>query len=211
MSLSLFHRLFQYQNMATSTRVAIIPGNGGGDVEDCNWYSWVRDRINEIDCATSILRNMPDPELAREKYWIPFMHDELSCDTDTIVLGHSSGAEAAMRYAEKYKVKGIVLVSAYITDLGDSCERKSGYFNRPWEWTKIKENTGFIAQFGSTDDPFVPFSEQQAVAKLLNSDFQEFSNKGHFCMFKFPEVVNLIRKYFEIKCCSRFLKCLTNV
>ena len=52
------------------------------------------------------MQNFPDPVKARESVWIPFMQDELQCDADTIIVGHSSGAEAAMRYAETHKVKG---------------------------------------------------------------------------------------------------------
>ena len=44
--------------------------------------------------------------------------------------GHSSGAEAAMRFAEQHEVKGLVLVSACVTDLGVENERLSGYYNR---------------------------------------------------------------------------------
>ena len=54
--------------------------------------------------VTCVLRNFPDPVMARESVWIPFMRDELSCDQHTIIVGHSSGAEAAMRYAETHKV-----------------------------------------------------------------------------------------------------------
>lgn len=45
---------------------------------------------------------------------------------------------------------GIVLVSAYTSDLGDSLEAASGYFSRPWQWDKIKQNSGFIVQVGTS-------------------------------------------------------------
>lgn len=35
--------------------------------------------------------------LAREEIWIPFMEKQLNCNANTIIVGHSSGAEAAMR------------------------------------------------------------------------------------------------------------------
>lgn len=176
------------------TKVAIIPGNGDGDVEECNWYKWVRNEVNKLSDAEAILKNMPDPILAREKIWIPFMHDDLGCDENSIIVGHSSGAEAAMRYAEQYKVKGIILVSAYHTDLGKDYEKMSGYFDRPWDWEKIKKNAGFIVQFGSTDDPFVPFEEQQEVANQLGSDLKKFEEQGHFLNFLFPELVDVIKE-----------------
>ena len=122
------------------------------------------------------------------------MHDELKCDENTIIVGHSSGAVAAMRYAEKYKVKGLVLVAAYHTDLGKDYEKISGYFRRPWEWSTIKENCDFIIQFASTDDPFVPFEEQQYVADNLKSDLRKFEDQGHFLGIMFPELVTVVKE-----------------
>ena len=51
-------------------------------------------------------RNMPDPVGARESIWLPFMRDELGCGEDTVIVGHSSGAAAAMRFAESQRVAG---------------------------------------------------------------------------------------------------------
>lgn len=84
------------------------------------------------------LENMPDPYHARESIWLPFMRDTLRCDAATIIVGHSSGAEAAMRFAERHKVKGLVLVSACVSDLGVENERLSGYYNR---WVAFARKT----------------------------------------------------------------------
>ena len=56
---------------------------------------------------------MPDPITARRSIWLPFMKDELGVDDQTIIIGHSSGACAAVRFAETNQVAGIVLVGAY--------------------------------------------------------------------------------------------------
>ena len=69
--------------------------------------------MNEIPGFTSVLRNMPDPITARRSIWLPFMKDELGVDEQTIIIGHSSGACAAVRFAETNKVAGIILVGAY--------------------------------------------------------------------------------------------------
>ncbi|KAK1798472.1 hypothetical protein P4O66_006770, partial [Electrophorus voltai] len=106
-------------------KVVIVPGNGAGDVKHCNWYGWVNERINKIPDVSCQLQNMPDPVTARESIWLPFMEKELGCDEQTVIVGHSSGAAAAMRYAETHKVFGIVLVGAYTSDLGDENERAS--------------------------------------------------------------------------------------
>ena len=99
-------------------KVVIVPGNGAGDVTRCNWYPWVNKRLNEVSGVSSVLRNMPDPVTARRTIWLPFMETELGVDEDTVIIGHSSGACAAVRYAEEHRVAGLVLVSAYTSDLG---------------------------------------------------------------------------------------------
>jgi predicted alpha/beta hydrolase family esterase len=46
------------------------------------------------------MEDMPDPYEAKQSIWLPFMRDVLKADESSIIVGHSSGAEAAMRYAE---------------------------------------------------------------------------------------------------------------
>ncbi len=47
-----------------------------------------------------------------------------------------------MRLAEQVQVRGIVLVSACHTDLGIEDEAAAGYYNRPWNWARMKANVG---------------------------------------------------------------------
>ena len=126
------------------------------------------------------------------------MRDELVCDQKTVIIGHSSGAAAAMRYAEQWPVGGLVLVGAYASDLDDENEQCSGYFSRPWAWDLIRQNSPFIIQFGSTDDPYLPWHEQKAVADALAADLRQFSNRGHFTDDEFPEIVVAIKEKLEL-------------
>ena len=43
---------------------------------------------------------MPDPYVARCSIWLPFIQNELKADENTVIVGHSSGAIAAMRLLE---------------------------------------------------------------------------------------------------------------
>lgn len=103
-------------------KIVLAPGNGCGDLSDCMWYPSVMERLRSDKVETK-LENFPDPLYARETQWIPFLKDTLGADESTVVIGHSSGAAAAMRLAETTKLRGMVLVSAYKSDLGDSLER----------------------------------------------------------------------------------------
>ena len=99
-----------------------------------------------------------------------------------------------MRLCENTKVEGIVLVSACHTDLGIASERKAGYYNRAWQWDRIKENTSFRIIFGSTDDPFIPWNEMQHVHDNLQPiSLQKYTSKGHFMTKKFPELLEVMK------------------
>jgi hypothetical protein len=39
---------------------------------------------------------MPDNYDAKASVWMPYMRDVLKCDADTVLVGHSSGAEVLM-------------------------------------------------------------------------------------------------------------------
>jgi len=180
-------------------KIVIIPGNGDGPVESSNWYAWMRDTLRSDNRVSEVvLRDMPDPVFARECYWLPFMRDELGCDQNTIIVGHSSGAAAAMRYAEQWPVGGLVLVGAYSSDLGDETEQRSGYFSRPWMWDVIRKNSPFVIQFGSTDDPYLPWHEQKVVADALRANLHQHSSRGHFLDVEFPELVLAIKQQLRL-------------
>ncbi|EQC41157.1 hypothetical protein SDRG_01135 [Saprolegnia diclina VS20] len=168
------------------TKVLIVPGNGCTPVEACNWYAWLAEKIREAGHEV-VLRDMPDPYVARESVWLPFIKGEMGCDEQSIIVGHSSGAEAAMRYVSK-PTTGLVLVSACVTDLGDDNERASGYYARPWAWAQIKANCDWIVQFGSPDDPFLPAAEQNLVAEGLSSEFHYLRGRGHYMREEEPVI-----------------------
>lgn len=177
-------------------RCVIAPGNGCTDIRDSNWYGWLAEKLMEERLFDEVVcRNFPDPYDAQRSIWLPFLLDELRVGPDTVLVGHSSGAEAAMRLAEEAVVGGLVLVAACHTDLGDEGERASGYYppsGGPWRWDSIRKNTGWIVQFHSRDDHLVPVQEGRSVAQELKSEFVELNGHSHF-FEPFEEIVEAIR------------------
>ncbi|KAG9065635.1 putative hydrolase rbbp9 [Linnemannia hyalina] len=188
------------------SRIVLIPGNGNDNVESSMWYPSVISALTEAKNPTTqhllfpggnFLETFPDPFDAREEIWIKYMEDEIEIGEQDVVIGHSSGAAAILRYVETRKVKGVVLVSAYQSDLDDPSEREAGYFNRPWNWDAISRNVEWITQFSSPSDHLVPIDEQRFVAsKIVGIDYIELPNRGHFIRDRaFPELVaNVIQK-----------------
>lgn len=182
-------------------KIIFIPGNGGGTPRD-NWFPYLKKEFETLG-LTVIDRDFPDNDLAREKHWLPFLKDELKADKDTILIGHSSGAVAAMRFAEKNRILGSVLIGAEYTDMGDAKEKASGYYNRPWDWQTIRKNQEWIVQFASTDDPWIPIDEARHIHEKLDTEYYEYADQGHFggdrVKTEFPEILTIVKK--KIHCC----------
>lgn len=159
-------------------RVVFAPGNGGCTTKHF-WFPSVQQEL-ERQGIEVVAAEFPDPELARASYWLPFLRDELNVDENTILVGHSSGAIAAMRYAEEIPILGSILVGCYYTHLNIESEKRSGYFDQPWDWKSIRKNQKWTVLFASQDDPWIPIEEPRFIHQQLDCEYHEFKNQGHF-------------------------------
>jgi hypothetical protein len=168
-------------------RVVIVPGNGAGCAK-ANFYPHLAASLRAQGFEVA-LQEMPDPNVAREAIWLPFIRETLKADDNTLLVGHSSGAVAGLRLAESLRLKALLLVSVTPSDLDDENERASGYYSRPWEWAKVRENVEQVIQFASTDDPFIPLALQREARDGLQRaqapaghsfTYVELDNKSHF-------------------------------
>ena len=182
--------------MNAKIKVIFIHGNGGSSPDD-HWFPYLKTELEKLGLQV-IAQQFPDSIKARSFYWLPFLKDVLNADENSIIVGHSSGALCAMRFAQSNKILGSVLIAAMHTDLGIQSERLSGYFDTPWDWQKIKDNQQWIIQFASTDDPWIPICEPRFVHQKLNSQYHEYTNQGHFGddrnKKEFPELLAAIIK-----------------
>ena len=179
--------------------VIICPGNGCYDIRSSNWYGELFNELSNkgISC---VCENFPDPLHARRELWVPHMrslaeqHGKPS--SNVVLVGHSSGAQAALRYAELYPLHACVLVSATYSDLGIAHERASGYYPQrsqesdeeinPYDFTRMKMNCRQWHQFHSDDDPFIPVYEAQKIRNGLGltDNFYLLSGRSHFFEFQ---------------------------
>ena len=186
--------------MKSQPKVIIIHGNSGSKPTD-NWIPYVKQELEKAG-ITVLAPEFPDNDLARASIWLPYLH-MLKADENTILVGHSSGAIASMRFAEKNKVLGTILIGSYYTDLGFEKKKLSGYFDEPWDWEAIKNHQLWVIQFASTDDPWIPIQEPRYVRDHLGSEYHEFNNQGHFGgdynKQTFPELVEAIKHKLGVK------------
>jgi predicted alpha/beta hydrolase family esterase len=80
------------------SKIILVPGNGVGEIENCLWYSYLKQNIEKDLGIHVTVKNFPDPYLARESKWIPHLVENLEMDEFTILVGHSSGAACTLRF-----------------------------------------------------------------------------------------------------------------
>ena len=83
---------------ATGRRVIIVPGNGcSGNVANANWYGWLFEELKASEAFDEVvLRNMPDPMMAREskvRPWRPSVGTRLRSAAE---LYHGGPAASAV-------------------------------------------------------------------------------------------------------------------
>jgi predicted alpha/beta hydrolase family esterase len=179
----------------SKVKIIIVHGNGGATYREA-WLPWAQDQLERLGLEV-INETFPDNVKARAQYWLPNLQ-RLGADAHTVIIGHSSGALAAMRYAEAHQILGSVLVCAAYTDLGEDSERISGYFDSAWDWQAIRTNQQWILQFGSPSDPYIPIKEQRQVQKFLHSTYHELAGRGHFMDNTFPELIKALQKALKL-------------
>lgn len=173
-------------------RAILIHGNGGSTAAD-GWLPFVERELSALGLDV-VNQTFPDNVKARASIWLPHL-EALGADEHTVLIGHSSGAVAALRYAETHRLMGSVLVGVCHTDLGDAGERASGYYRDPWRWADIRRNQQWIGIFHGSDDPLIPVYEARHVAAQLGASYFELPDRGHFVdRGPFPEVVRFVRR-----------------
>lgn len=187
----------------TKATIIIIPGNGGSHIETDHWYAWVRDQLTGRG-YTVVAEDMPDPVDAHMNIWLPHIAHHFHADQNSVIIGHSSGAVATLRYLETHTLSGAILVGCNYTDLGDEVEKASGYYDAPWHWEQIKANADWIAQFASTDDPYINIAEPRLIHDQLGSEYYELADRGHFMLDHnpinntFPEIIKVIENKIKL-------------
>ncbi len=177
------------------TRIIFIHGN-----QSTHWSSsfalWLKHELEKLGFET-FFETFPDSIIARSEYWLPFLKDHIKAGENDVLVGWSSGAVAAMRYAETNKIKGSVLISPSYTDMGDDLEKQSGYYDKPWDWESIKNNQEKIVLFYGDNDPYIPQEQFEYIASKLNPEVHKIPNGKHFIESnEFPELLDYIKKNY---------------
>ena len=176
-------------------RFVFVHGNGSTTWQ-VDWAVWLKRKLDGMGFPTHF-ETMPDSILARRDIWLPYLQDVVEVGPNDVLIGWSSGAVAAMRYAETHKLLGSILISPCYTDLGEESEKASGYYDDPWCWKDIKTNQKKIALVFGDDDPYIPQSEFAYIAVHIGPEKLKIPGGGHFEQRQdMPELLRYIEKNY---------------
>jgi predicted alpha/beta hydrolase family esterase len=181
---------------AVKPRFVFLHGNQATTWE-APWTVWLKKKLDGLGYETHF-QTMPDPHVCKKDVWLSYLENDIKVSEGDVLIGWSTGAIAAMRYAQSHKILGSILISPYYTDLGDDLEKQSGYFDDPWDWQAIKKNQKKIAMVYGDDDPYIPQSEFAYVALHLGPEKIKVYGAGHFeARQDMPDVVRYVEKTYQ--------------
>lgn len=166
------------------------------------WYPWFAKTMQErgIECNIPLLPQSDDPDI---EAWKRKIH-ELHPDEDTVLIGHSRGGVALLRWHEdqpaNVRVKKVILIAAnsgFLHRRAIPAESNHGFYTKEgYDFAKIRQHCNDFVVLHSKDDQWVPYDNGEENAAGLHAKFLAFENKGHFGkgVDEIPELVKEVLK-----------------
>lgn len=182
------------------SNIFIIHGTYGSPEE--NWFPWLKEELEHLGHKVWIPR-FPTPENQSLQNWLKIFDGYREyLDEETIMVGHSLAVAFILNIIEELKkpIKAAFLVSGFMSYLGNKKfdGPNSSFVSPILDWNIVKANCRKFVVFHSNNDPYVPLSKAEFVAKRLGINIKLISNGGHLNAeagyTRFPELLEEIKK-----------------
>jgi leucyl-tRNA synthetase/8-oxo-dGTP pyrophosphatase MutT (NUDIX family)/predicted alpha/beta hydrolase family esterase/ASC-1-like (ASCH) protein len=159
----------------------VVLMHGKNETPAGKWYPWFGERVKAagLDYIAPELGVEDVPKLAD---WTVKLEDTKP-DESTILIGHSRGGMAILRWLEQapaaVKVGRVVLVAA---NDGAQPDKAGGdfFYGKDYDFAKIKSHCSDFVVVHSRDDKWVPFEAGEKIAAGLGVELSAFDGKNHF-------------------------------
>lgn len=179
---------------AAIDRVILVPRLRGR--ADSDFYPWLARRLRELgwrgEVETAALRPPDAPDLAAT---IASVRGRLGAPgraARTVLVGHSVGAQAAMRALAEpgTAVAGLLLVAGWWT-LDGPWPALAPWLETPFDWQRTRARAPRRVVLLSTDDPFTADAARtrRLFEERLEADVRIHDRAGHFNRSEEPEVL----------------------
>jgi hypothetical protein len=160
-------------------RVLII--HGFRSSPENGFKPWLRDELSSRNFKVEI-PTMPHPDAPVMEQWLETLeHLVPDPDRHLILLGHSLGCAAILRYLERLKpgtkVGGAVLVAGPASSVNPAIR---SFYQSPFDWTSIRQHCDRFVAIHSDNDPHVPLADAAIYKTHLDAQVIVERDKGHF-------------------------------
>jgi predicted alpha/beta hydrolase family esterase len=162
-----------------------------------HWIPWLQKQlmIKGYNCQTP---EVPYLYKAKWNSWEETI-DTLQIDKDTILVAHSAGCGAFLKWLSKNKdvcIDKLILVAPFIDPA-----KKYGDFLQCDLDKNLQDRIGDMHILYSKDEPVLNIKETVDIVmkQYSKTQYHEFENHGHFCLGdmgteEFPDLLNIIVK-----------------
>jgi predicted alpha/beta hydrolase family esterase len=123
-----------------------------------NWFQWLKTEIAKKGLEVW-LPTLPHAEQPSLREWSEYVQQNcpFPINSDTLVIGHSSGAILSLILAQQNELPiGAVVAVSVFHDNSLRWEPNNRLFDVNFDWRAISQNTKQLLFVHSDDDPYVP-------------------------------------------------------
>lgn len=143
-----------------------------------NWFPWLKENLEKQGYKV-LVPKFPTPENQTLEKWLD-VFSQYEVDKETILIGHSLGVPFILSLLERFKVKSCFLIAGFCTLPENQFKEGMRTFVKDFNWKQIKQNCKEFYIFQSDNDPYVPLSKAEEVAKKLGVEITTIKGAGHF-------------------------------
>jgi hypothetical protein len=161
-------------------KVVIVHGYGGEPMH--GWRPWLKHELEAKGFTVSVPA-MPSPNEPRAEEWVATIDREVGdAGEDCILVGHSLGCVAILRYLEnaKRKVAGAVMVAGFVGGMSEEFSVLANFLDAPVNWQRVKKMCPKSTAIFSDNDPYVPLSQEVIFREKLGAKTMILHARGHF-------------------------------
>ena len=161
-----------------------------------NWFDWLKVQLeySDYDAWVPQLPNAAHPDMKTYREFI--FASDFDFNSETVVVGHSSGAVAALSLLEALpedvQIDTAVIVGVYRPE-------QHGYSSKePIVVEKVAGKANRFVFVHSDNDPFCPLEDAEYFAKTLSAELIMIPDNDHFSHElnpkhnKLPELVDIL-------------------
>ncbi len=136
--------------------------HGTGDRNDMFWFPNVK-KILEQRGYQVWLPQLPNADQPNLESWLPFVLENTNFSEETILIGHSAGAQLILSILEKtdIQIRQAILVSGYAKSLRIDADSPKNI--QEFNWEKIKGKAKQFVFINSDNDPWTCDDKQGRI------------------------------------------------